>query len=197
MSKFIFAAITRTRSWPTRTTPLSSSRVSNSLAQPCRRYAQVRQTTPGGTRDRSAIGVRHSSSATSSEMTFDVVFAGVHAGRCSAVRRYRCRSVLLLPVREAEVTGEKRSVVICTPGIAPMYLTWTPLQSKSANLVPSDDPTLAVHSRSRRTKANPSRKKISWANGVSSTLDSPIAPTFALLNWTRSACSSSPWVRRP
>ncbi|KAG6374876.1 SCO1/SenC-domain-containing protein [Boletus reticuloceps] len=58
MSKLISITRTRPRIWATRTTSLPSARAPTSLPiQACRRYAQVRQTTPVGARDRSAIGV--------------------------------------------------------------------------------------------------------------------------------------------
>jgi len=66
---------------------------------------------------------------------------------------------------------------------------------RSSSLSRSGDPMLAVHSRSQHTKANPSRNKTSWENGVSFTLGSPIALIFAPLNSTRSGCSSNRWSR--
>ncbi|KAF8131027.1 SCO1/SenC-domain-containing protein [Boletus edulis] len=58
MSKLISITRTRPRIWATRTTSLLSARAPTSLPiQACRRYAQVRQTTPAGARDRSTIGV--------------------------------------------------------------------------------------------------------------------------------------------
>ena len=68
-------------------------------------------------------------------------------------------------------------------------------QRRSSSLSRSDDPMLAVHSRSQHTRENHSRNKTSWENGVSSTLGSPTAPIFAPLNSTRSGCSSNRWVR--
>lgn len=117
MSKFIFSSITRTRPWRTRATPLWSPRACNRLpAQPCRRYAQVHQSTPTGARDRSAIGVRRSSSATNlKKRRLTRVF------RCSRRQQQHCSS---LPVSACFITSSMKSGSCRRKKVSLVFKTW-------------------------------------------------------------------------